>query len=220
MDASDEFSQPCEDRDFAEWHQSCPWSAVWVVMLEDRAMAQAVAEGRRRLGAALLPRYERQPHISVAYRGLCQGGTAHPAQEYDRRALEDDVALLQALRPPPFALQIAGAGSFTTVPYLAVGTGSAELQRLHGALVPQPPAPGWRYVPHLTLGHYARRLPVREAVARIADLDPPGFRVTQLALARYATADIAGALTMEGVFDLEAGRYTPASTALWREVAA
>ena len=219
MDASPQLSQPCEDRNFAEWHQGCPWCAVWVVMLEQGALQQALDQARARLGAALLPRYARQPHITLAYRGLCQGGAAHAAQEFDAQALQADVLLLQKLKQQPFELQVAGAQSFTTAPYLGVKGDIPALQRLHAALVPEEPAPDWRYVPHVTIGHYARRLPLREVVKRLVTLGQglPEIRVTQLALVRYASADIAGPLTLEGVFELNTGRYVAAPDALWPE---
>ncbi|EED65331.1 2'-5' RNA ligase family protein [Comamonas testosteroni] len=219
MQESEALSQPCEDRDFAEWHQGCPWCAVWVVMLQGHGLGSVLQQARSRLGDALLPRHARQPHITLAYRGLCRGGDEHAAREYDRLALRADVAMLQSLRLRPFAVQVAGAGSFTTVPYLGIGQGQECLQQLHAALVPAEPAPGWRYVPHVTLGHYARRLPLREAVDKLLALirDLPVFEVRQLALVRYAAADIAGPLTLEGVFELDTGRYVAAPGALWSE---
>lgn len=219
MQESDAFSQPWKDRDFVEWHQGCPWCAVWVVMLQGHGLESVLQQARSRLGDALLPRHARQPHITLAYRGLCGVGDEHAAREYDRLALRADVAMLQSLRPRPFAMQIAGAGSFTTVPYLGVGEGQECLQQLHAALVPAEPAPGWRYVPHVTLGHYARRLPLREAVDKLLALprDLPVFEVRQLALARYAAVDIAGPLQLEGVFELDTGRYVAAPGALWSE---
>lgn len=219
MQESEAFSQPCEDRDFAEWHQGCPWCAVWVVMLQGHGLESVLQQARSRLGDDLLPRHARQPHITLAYRGLCGGGDEHAAREYDRLALRADVAMLQSLRLRPFAMQIAGAGSFTTVPYLGVGEGKECLQQLHAALVPAEPAPGWRYVPHVTLGHYARRLPLREVVDKLLALtrDLPVIEVRQLALVRYAAADIAGPLQLEGVFELDTGRYVAAPGALWSE---
>jgi len=219
MQDSEALSQPCEDRDFAEWHKGCPLCAVWVVMLQGPDLESLLQQARSRLGDALLPRHARQPHITLAYRGLCRGGDRHEAREYDRLALRADVAMLQSLRLRPFAVQVAGAGSFTTVPYLGVGRGQECLQRLHKALVPMEPAPGWRYVPHVTLGHYARRLPLREAVDKLLALiqDLPVFEVRVLALARYAAADIAGPLTLEGIFELGTGRYVAAPGALWPE---
>ena len=223
MDVSPELSEPCEDRDFAEWHQGCPWCAVWVVMLEGVALAQVLQQARASLGDALLPRYARQPHITLAYRGLCQGEPVHAAQEYDAQALRADVALLQKLKQQPFAVQIAEPNSFTTVPYLSVKGDVPALQRLHAALVPQEPAPGWRYLPHVTIGHYAKQWPLREMVKQLKQLQAleqglPEITVTQLALARYASAEIAGPLTLEGVFELDTGRYVAAPDALWRDL--
>ena len=220
MDASPELSEPCEDRDFAEWHQGCPWCAVWVVMLEGAELEQAQQQARDRLGDALLPRYARQPHITLAYRGLCQGGVAHAALEYDAELLRADVALLQKLKQQPFAVQVVGVNSFTTVPYLSVAGDVRALERLHAALVPEEPAPDWRYMPHVTIGHYARQRPLREMVVQLEGLGRglPEIMVTQLALARYASADIAGPLTLEGVFELDTGRYVAAPGALWPDL--
>lgn len=220
MDVRPELSEPCEDRDFAEWHQGCPWCAVWVVMLEDAALEQALQQARAWLGDALLPRYARQPHITLAYRGLCQGEAVHAAQEYDAQALRADVALLQKLKQQTFAVQVAGANSFTTVPYLSVKGDVPALQRLHAALVPEEPAPGWRYLPHVTIGHYAKQRPLSEMLKPLQALGQglPEITVTQLTLARYASAEIAGPLTLEGVFELDTGRYVAAPDALWRDL--
>lgn len=219
MHASDELSLPCDDRDFAEWHQGCPWCAVWVVLLDDTLTRRAVAAGRAALGDCLLPRYARQPHITVAYRGLCSGGDRHPAKEFDLPALRRDLDVLRRGAFQPFALQLQGVGSFTSVPYLAVAEGSGPLAALHAALVPQEPAPDWRYVPHVTLGHYGARMPLAHALQKLDGVGA-GFSlqaVSQLALMRYASADIAGPLVLEGVFDLASGRYSAAPEALWSD---
>ena len=62
-------------------------------------------------------------------------------------------------------------------------------------------------------------LPLRETVDKLLALtrDLPVLEVKQLALARYAAADIAGPLTIEGVFELDTGRYVAAPGALWPE---
>ncbi|MEG0114721.1 MAG: 2'-5' RNA ligase family protein [Comamonas sp.] len=223
MHLSAELSLPCDDRDFAEWHQGCPWCAVWVVWLDDAATRQAVAAGRAALGDCLLPRYARQPHITVAYRGLCADGDAHEAGEFGLQALRRDLGLLKNLAQQPFVLQLRGVGSFTSVPYLAVAEGGEALAALHAALVPQQPVPGWHYVPHVTLGHYGQRLPLAQALQKLKEQQElgeglPPQPVGQLALVRYASADMAGPLVLEGCFDLAAGRYSAAPGALWAEL--
>ena len=218
MEYEPSLTQPCEDRNFSEWHQGCPWCAVWVVLVDDAAVTATVQAARHALGPALLARYARQPHLTLAYRGLCAAG-GHAQAEFGSAQLQADLAALQALAQPPFALQLQGLGSFTTVPYLGVTQGAAELTGLHQALQPQPPTAGWRYVPHLTLGHYAQALPMLELVQRLYALGigQPALplQVEQLALVRYATQDIAGPLTVEGVWDLQRQRYLSASEALW-----
>ena len=216
---TDTHSQPCEDRDFADWHQGCPWCAVWVVQIDSDAVDATIQAARHALGAALLARYERQPHLTVAYRGLCDE-MAHVAAEFGPAQLRADLATLQALAQPPFAVQLQGVGSFTTVPYLGMTQGADTLARLHDALVPWPPAPGWHYVPHVTLGHYAQALPLLWAVEQLqaVGVGQPQLPITvqQLALVRYASHDIAGPLVLEGRWDLQRQRYLPQPGALWR----
>lgn len=217
-------SLPCEDRDFAEWHRGRPWCAVWVACADVPQVAAAVAHGRWALASALLARHARQPHITLAYRGLCGDGAAQagPA-EFGRAELLADIARLQAARGAPFAVQVQGVASFTTVPYLAVRAGARSLAYWHAVLGGASVA-GWRYVPHVTLGHYAVAMPLRQAVARLRSAgvarQPMPVQVRALALVRYASHDIAGPLQPEGVFDLRTGRYAPAPGALFDDLEA
>lgn len=218
MNASHSLSQPCEDRDFAEWHQGCPWCAVWVVLIDSEAVNAAMQAARHALGDALLARYARQPHLTLAYRGLCDA-TQHAVAEFGPERLQADLATLRALAQPPFAVQLQGVGSFTTVPYLGVTQGADVLTGLHDALQPWPPEPDWHYLPHVTLGHYARELPLLWAVDQLhaagVGLPQLSIDVQQLALVRYASHDIAGPLTVEGIWDLQLQQYQPQQDALW-----
>ncbi|WP_455555137.1 2'-5' RNA ligase family protein [Comamonas sp.] len=210
-------TQACEDRDFVQWHQGCPWCAVWVVRVDVPAMQTLVHAARLHLAAALLPRYERQAHVTVAYRGLMAGTQAHAAAEFGSAELQRDIALLQNASVPPLAVQVQGAGSFTTVPYLAVQAGQPLLQ-LHEALSTQASYPGWTYVPHVTLGHYARQMSMEQVLAQLQAClgDDVLWRTVADAvwLARYRTHDIAGALSWEGRFDLRTRTYHAAPGAL------
>lgn len=221
-DAPSALSQACEDRDFVDWHQGLPWCAVWVVLVPAPDVAQRVAVARAALNGSLLPRYARQPHITLAYRGLMDVPAGHAAAQFDVDDLQADIARLQASALAPFTVQIAGSDSFTTVPYLPVQSAS-PLHALHDALALAAPYPGWQYVPHITVGHYADaqrldglRQRMASAVNHLPALQVP---VTAVHLVRYRTHDIAGALYVEGVFDLPTRRYYCASDALWPRVA-
>lgn len=203
-------TQACEDRDFVEWHQGCPWCAVWVLRVESPQVQAAVADARSAIAAQLLPRYQRQPHITLAYRGLLAEVPSHPAAEFDMAALQRDIQALQAAQLAPWAVQLGGVESFATVPYIAVAP-QPRLLQAHRALQPEAPYPQWRYVPHVTLGHYAQTGPMapvlqqlRRSAAAAAVWQEP---VDALWLARYRTHDIAGPLYFEGRFDLQTQRY-------------
>ena len=59
-----------EDRDFAEWHGGRTHAAVWAFELDLPEVREMIAAAHRRLGHLLLPRYARQPHVTVAFAGL------------------------------------------------------------------------------------------------------------------------------------------------------
>lgn len=208
-------TQACEDRDFVEWHGGCPWCAVWVLRTDVPAVECAVAQARAAVAPWLLPRYARQPHVTVTYRGLMAGAPPHPRAEFDGAQLQRDVQALQAAALQPFALQLEGVGSFSTVPYLAVAP-HPVLQHAHELLMAHSPYPDWHYVPHVTLGHYACVLPVATVLAQLqsAGVAAQPVPVQAIWLARYRTDDVAGTLFFEGCFDLRTQRYHAAPGAL------
>lgn len=210
-------TEVCEDRDFAEWHQGRPWCAVWVVRAEAPRVQALVQVARSALRPWLLPRYARQPHITLAYRGLMPRDAADTQAEFGLPQLLADVQALQAAQLPPFAWQLQGVGSFSTVPYLALSH-SPALHIAHEALMARMPYPGWHYVPHITLGHYGRRLPLAEALQALQSSVPDGplhaAQADALWLARYRSSDIAGPLYFEGRFDLATQQYVAEPEAL------
>lgn len=212
------FTQACEDRDFVEWHQGCPWCAVWVVRLDAPSLQARMQQARVALLGSVLARYERQPHVTLAYRGLMAGPTPHAAAAFGVEQLRADVHALQQLQLQPWTLQVQGSGSFTTVPYLGVAQGQLELQQVHALLSPPQPGSDWQYVPHVTLGHYAQRLPLQAVQAHLQQAllgeMPISCAVDALWLARYRTEDIAGALFWEGCYDLRTRRYVAQEGAL------
>lgn len=198
-------TQICEDRDFVEWHRGCPWCAVWVLRVEIAQLELCLKTARGLIAPWLLPRYERQPHITVAYRGLMAGQAPHPHAAFGAQQWQQDVQTLQLAQPGPFTVQIGGVGSFSTVPYIAVQPHLALLQ-LHTLLAQTVPEAHWQYEPHVTIGHYSRQVSMQDvmlplqACSQVQEiLDVP---VQALWLARYRTDDIAGRLFFEGYFDL------------------
>lgn len=203
-------TQACEDRDFVEWHRGCPWCAVWVARADVPEVAAGVAQARACIAPWLLSRYERQPHVTLAYRGLMAGSQMCPNVEFDAAQLRADVQALQSIRLSAFELQLQGVGSFSTVPYLAVHP-HAALHTVHAVLAAHTPYPGWSYVPHVTVGHYACEVPLADVLPRLQDglSQQPlcTVPVRGLWLARYRTDDIAGVLSWEGYFDLYTQSY-------------
>ena len=81
-----------------------------------------LTESLRAHADVLLPRYERRPHVTVAYAGLLPTPGATPAEQfYGPDRLARDILTLRRLAVRPFRVQVGGWGSFPMVPYLSAG---------------------------------------------------------------------------------------------------
>lgn len=196
----------CQDRDFAEWHGGCTHALVWAALVDVDDVRSAVCEARGRLAEVLLPRYDRQPHVTVAYAGLLPAEGTDPIEEpIGPGRLASDIHALRALADGGFTLSLDGWGSFHMVPYLSVEAPALDTahQALHPAGLPGP------YVPHVTVGHYS----VSGPMPRIASLldgwepEPVELTVREWSLLAYETRDIAGPLTVVGSLSLDDGRW-------------
>ena len=106
---SDGVTRPIEDRDFAEWHGGCRHALVWLIDVDVPAVREAVADARARLDGLLYPRYDRVPHVTVAFSGLAPEPGATPADIlYGEAELASDLGRLEALAAEPFTLRIEG----------------------------------------------------------------------------------------------------------------
>jgi 2'-5' RNA ligase len=198
----------CEDRDFPEWHGGCRHALVWAVDADIEGVREAVRDARDRLVTVLLPRYRRQPHITLAYAGVVARPGARPVDEpYSRTRLGDDLARLRALAQRPFEVAVGGWGTFPMVPYLHVS--APELAAVSSALTAGSPYVGG-YVPHVTVGHYSVSRPLSEITRHIDGWAPPAavVEVREWALLAYETHDIAGPLTTVGRLSLADGSWS------------
>ena len=197
----------CQDRDFVEWHGGCRQALVWAALVDTDGVREAVAAARGRLADVLLPRYERRPHVTIAYAGLLPTPGATPAEQpYGPDRLARDILTLRRLAARPFRVQVGGWGSFPMVPYLSAG--APELHRAHAALGGGSTVE--TYVPHVTVGHYAVSRPLAEVAARLDGWAAPRVEVevSEWALMAYETHDIAGPLDIVGVLSLADGTWS------------
>lgn len=184
----------CEDRDFWQWHGGAPHAYLWGV----RAPL-SLAPARAALEGYLLPRYDRDPHVTVAFCGL--------SSQFDPSCIDDDLPRLEGLAEGPVTITPEGWDTFLPSPMLRLR--SSWLTRAHLALsegkpdrIPEP------YTPHVTLGFYDGEYPLDEPVAALAEVPlPTPWTVTELELLRYDTHDIAGPLTTVGAWDFSSGTY-------------
>lgn len=189
----------CQDRDFTDWHGGIPHALAWVLDVDDEHARQLVAAGRQRLGSLLLPRYERQPHVTVAFVGL--------ADDDGWRRVDADIDALRGLCTGPVTTTATGWDTFPMVPHLVLA--GDWLVRANDLLTRDaPPGHAMDYRPHLTLGHYAGVGPQSQPLARLNGLATEGsWTAGELCLVRFATADIAGPLETVGCLDLTTGTW-------------
>ncbi len=203
---NDETTVAIEDRNFVDWHGGCQHALVWVADVDTPEVREAVAAMRDRLGHLLLPRYDRQPHVTVAFGGLAPEPGATPMSVLYPPDLADlHAARVRDLGVAPFTVRITGWDTFTTTPYLAVE--APQLAVLHEALIRERPrtadfAP--TYVTHVTAGHYAMSVPLDDVRRRLAGFQFPDLEVgvDHLTLASYETRDIAGPLAVARIVEL------------------
>lgn len=191
---------PTVEADFSDWHGGREWAAFWGVDLDEPGAGDIVRSARHALGDLLLPRYERQPHATVAFSGLIDVGVGYGPAE-----LAQDLTALRMILPGAVELTATSWDSFQMVPYL--GLQCEWLHRAHRVLTREVEPPPFKA--HLTIGQYARRVPLTEPLALLTDRPTPEFacRRDELVLFRYRSTDISGPLFREGALDLSSGQW-------------
>nr|WP_180318177.1 2'-5' RNA ligase family protein [Delftia acidovorans] len=213
--------------DWSGWHLGRRRYAVWVLELhalgpaEGEAVRRACAQACQALAAALVPRYERQLHVTLATAGFLDGDAALP-DAYGAAELSRDLHALQDLPAAPLQLEFGGWGSFEMAPYLQVrdrSQGGPTLGMLHGALRPARPELALTealrpYVPHVTLGAWNAAWPraqVLQWISGLPVLEHWQAAVGEIALVSYAADALHGPLTCHARYDLRGRRLQ------WRE---
>lgn len=202
-------TQPSIRRDFVEWHRGRQPYVFWALDVDAPAVADDVARHARLLGDDLLAGYRRQPHVTL---DVCGFPSCRPQRddEFGPELLARQLAALRLARPGAFAIGIGAADSFLSAPYLTVldaEGGVAALRRclaIDGAhrLLGD-------YVPHVTIGLYARSLVFSEVRARLlaGRRGSLAFPVARLSLMAYAPAEIGGRLDCLADYELASGNW-------------
>lgn len=186
----------CEDRDFVEWRGAAEHVLIWAVLIDDDGVRAAVESARSHWSDVLLPRYQRQPHITLGYGGPMPAPGAQPLDPpYSLEQAAADLAAVEALNLAPFEVEISGWDAFQMGPFLHAR--APELTLLATTLREDRLRP---YIPHVTIGHWAVSTPMSDVGARASQWQWPPITVpvSRLSLLRYDAADIAGPLTEVG----------------------
>lgn len=203
------------DADFSDWHQGRRWFALWALWhAGEEPLGAQLARLHAHCAGLLRPGYARQPHVTLAVRGFCANEALRP-DDFTPQALARDVATLQALRQPAFAVETAGVGSFSMAPFVRLHDPEGGVAALHKAL-------GGRvrpaYVPHWTLGLYGANWPrpvVARRLRRLPSLPRLRLPVTELALLRYDALELSGPLQLLGRYDLQRQQFSLTNQVPW-----
>ncbi len=193
------------EKDFVDWRKGRQRYAVWAVDVDTASLRAIIEQLRDALDDWLLPGCRRQPHITLRIGGF-------PAPE---RGFEEDYsrldfahhldALIQA-GIPPFRITVGAPRTFPSAPYLPVEDHTNSLARLRHAFPGDEPGwAGFRFVPHVTVGLYRRRVPVAQVIERMAacpGLSPIPLEVQRITLMTYEASIISGPLHSVCAFDL------------------
>jgi 2'-5' RNA ligase len=184
-------------RDFPKWHLGRPAYALWALEFDTDGVMSRMQAAHAHLAPWLLDDYSRQPHITLS---LCGFPTQRPqhADDFGPARLRAQMDALRQLQPAPFAIDVGGLDTFTSVPYLAVHDDGGQLQALHNCLaVDDLPASPGSYTPHITVGLYADAWPMAAMQAALGSLVWPErlrVQVTGISLLSYAASVIGGPL--------------------------
>lgn len=193
-------------RDFYQWHLGRSRFAFWALDVDCAAVRLQMQAAQQHLRDFIMPDYLRQPHVTLGISGFLSPEPKH-ADDYDVHAFELDVQALINANLKPFAIDIGVLNSFHSAPFYHVSdiTGS-NLSRLNNFLHRYRDDRHGKYVPHVTVGLYAKQIRTSHVMKTI---DAFGLNtvtrllVKRVSLMSYAASEIGGKLETIADFDLE-----------------
>jgi len=193
---------PADLRDYAEWHRGRRRYGVWMVPVDEPAVLDYIDAARSQLADLLHPSGRRQAHVTVHACGFHGEGVRD--DDFPPHRLEQQIAVLQAQAGPACSLPLARLDSFAGAAFIPVGDPLGRLAQWRNLLeegsreIRQA-----RYVAHITLGMYRRRVSgdvVRQRLGELA-APPPSLHAARLDYVTYDARDHFGALQrMRSVF--------------------
>lgn len=201
--ATEEFTLPCEQRDFVEWRQGRSEFAVWAIDLDLPDLVALSAQYQNHLQHFLLADYLRQPHITLQIAGFpCT--TASLPDDFPPQQMQAQIARLRAIEQAPFAIEVLAVDSFSSAAYFTICDSSGGIARIRNALA----CAGdddFPYIPHVTFGLYRAAFPmatVLRELSAVPTFEPMQLTINKVSLLTYQAAVIGGTLSTALEFDL------------------
>jgi 2'-5' RNA ligase len=201
--ATEEYTLPCEQRDFVEWRQGRSEFAVWAIDLDLPDLIALSAQYQNHLQHFLLADYLRQPHITLQIAGFpCT--TASLPDDFPPQKMQAQIARLRAIEQAPFAIEVLAVDSFSSAAYFTICDSSGGIARIRNALA----CAGdddFPYIPHVTFGLYRAAFPmatVLRELSAVPTFEPMQLTINKVSLLTYQAAVIGGTLSTALEFDL------------------
>ena len=193
-------------RDFHAWHLGRSRFAFWALDVDCAAVRVQMQSAQQHLRDYLMPDYLRQPHVTLGISGFLSRDPKH-VDDYDVHAFELDVQALINANLKPFEIDIGVLNSFHSAPFYHVSDiAGSNLSRLNNFLHRYRDDRHGKYVPHVTVGLYAKQIHtshVMKAIDVFAQNTMTRLLVKRTSLMSYAASEIGGELSVIADFDLE-----------------
>lgn len=167
-----------EMRDYPEWHLGRSDYALWYIEVDQPELIQYLDKIQTRFSDLLLPKQQRQYHITLFVCGFLQPAAKQYNDDFQIQQLQQQIKLLEALQLTAFQLEITQIDSFSSALFLQVTDRAgilAQIRQQFAQVSAEIAAP--EYCPHITLGLYREAWPSDRVLQRIQQLPLKSIKI-------------------------------------------
>ncbi|MCU4638644.1 MAG: 2'-5' RNA ligase family protein [Acinetobacter sp.] len=142
-------------RDYPEWHLGRSDYALWYIEVDQPELIQYLDEIQTRFSDLLLPKQQRQYHITLFVCGFLQPAVKQYDDDFQIQQLQQQIKLLEALQLTAFELEITQIDSFSSALFLQIQDQQGVLAQIRQQFAQvSAEIAALEYCPHITLGLY------------------------------------------------------------------
>ncbi|EPG37892.1 2'-5' RNA ligase family protein [Acinetobacter colistiniresistens] len=186
-----------EQRDYPEWHVGRSDYGLWYIEVDQPELIQYLDEIQAQFSDLLLPKQQRQYHITLFVCGFLQPSAQQYDDDFQIQQLEQQIKLLKALQLTTFELEITQIDSFSSALFLHIKDRDhvlAQIRQQFAQVTNEVAA--LEYCPHITLGLYREAWLSNIVLERIQQLSIKNikFQVEKIAFGYYKAQILQGLL--------------------------